>query len=200
MEKIILASASPRRRELLEQIGLKFDIVVSTESEEDIDKTLPPELYTAELAIYKATAVAKKLSELNRKNTIIIAADTIVYKGNKILGKPKNEADAVKMLKLLSAKPHEVYTGICVMRLDDGFAVSKSVKSKVYFKELTDEVISSYISTNEYADKAGAYGIQGMGAVLVDKIEGDYFNIVGLPLSELYDVLKNEFNFDVFNV
>lgn len=200
MEKIILASASPRRRELLEQIGLEFDIVVSTDSEEGVDKTLPPELYTAELAIFKATAVAKKLNELKRKNCIIISADTIVYKNGKILGKPKNEADAVSILKSLSGQPHEVYTGICVMRIDDGFMVSKSVKSKVYFKELTDEVIGSYISTNEYADKAGAYGIQGMGAVLVDKIEGDYFNIVGLPLGELYDVLKKEFNFDVFSV
>ena len=200
MEKIILASASPRRRELLEQIGLEFDIVVSTDSEENIDKTLPPDIYTAELAIFKATSVAKKLNEIGRKKCVIIAADTIVYHNGNILGKPKNKSDAVNMLKALSGSCHEVYTGICVMRLDDGFMVSKSVKSDVYFKVLTDEMINAYINTREYADKAGAYGIQGMGAVLVDKIKGDYFNIVGLPLSALYDVLTNEFNFDVFGV
>lgn len=198
MERIILASASPRRRELLEQLGIKFDIVVSTETEENIDKSLPPEAYTSELALLKAAAVGRKLTELNRKNSIIIAADTVVYFEGKILGKPKNEADARNMLKMLSDNSHEVYTGICVMRLKDAYTVSKSVKTYVKFKSLTDAMIDGYIRTQEPADKAGAYGIQEMGAVLVEEINGDYFNVVGLPLSCLYDILKNEFDVDIF--
>lgn len=198
MERIILASASPRRRELLEQLGIKFDIVVSTETEENIDKSLPPEAYTSELALLKAAAVGKKLTELNRKNSIIIAADTVVYFDGKILGKPKNDVDARNMLKMLSDNRHEVYTGICVMRLKDAYTVSRSVKTSVKFKSLTDAMIDGYIRTQEPADKAGAYGIQGMGAVLVEEIQGDYFNVVGLPLSCLYDILKNEFDVDIF--
>ena len=198
MERIIMASASPRRRELLEQLGIKFDIVVSTETEENIDKSLPPEAYTSELALLKAAAVGKKLTELNRKNSIIIAADTVVYFEGKILGKPKNDVDARNMLKMLSDNRHEVYTGICVMRLKDAYTVSRSVKTSVKFKSLTDAMIDGYIRTQEPADKAGAYGIQGMGAVLVEEIQGDYFNVVGLPLSCLYDILKNEFDVDIF--
>ena len=193
MEKIVLASASPRRRELLEQIGIKFDIVVSNEPEDEIDKTLPPENYTSELALMKACNVAKKLTGTKRKDSLIIAADTIVYSDGKILGKPKDIDDAYRILKGLSGKTHEVYTGICVMRLTDGYATSKSVKTLVKFKELNDKKIKAYIKTGEPMDKAGAYGIQGKGAVLVEEICGDYFNVVGLPLSALYDVLISEF-------
>lgn len=193
MEKIVLASASPRRRELLEQIGIKFDIVVSNEPEDEIDKTLPPENYTSELALMKACNVAKKLTGTKRKDSLIIAADTIVYSDGKILGKPKDIDDAYRILKGLSGKTHEVYTGICVMRLTDGYATSKSVKTSVKFKELNDKTIKTYIKTGEPMDKAGAYGIQGRGAVLVEEICGDYFNVVGLPLSALYDVLISEF-------
>lgn len=193
MEKIVLASASPRRRELLEQIGIKFDIVVSNEPEDEIDKSLSPENYTSELALMKACNVAKKLTGTKRKDSLIIAADTVVYSDGKILGKPKDSDDAFRILKSLSGKAHEVYTGICVMRLTDGYAISKSIKTTVKFKELTDKTIKAYIKTGEPADKAGAYGIQGRGAVLVEEICGDYFNVVGLPLSALYDVLISEF-------
>ena len=193
MEKIVLASASPRRRELLEQIGIKFDIVVSNEPEDEIDKSLSPENYTSELALMKACNVAKKLTGTKRKDSLIIAADTVVYSDGKILGKPKDSDDAFRLLKSLSGKAHEVYTGICVMRLTDGYATSKSIKTTVKFKELTDKTIKAYIKTGEPADKAGAYGIQGGGAVLVEEICGDYFNVVGLPLSALYDVLISEF-------
>ena len=198
MEKIILASASPRRRELLEQIGINFDIIVSTQAEEDVDKTLPPDIYVSELALLKASAVAKELAQSKRKNSIIIAADTIVYKDNKIFGKPKDENEAKAILKELSGNVHQVYTGVCVMRLSDGYSVSKSVKTSVKFKNLSDNMIDAYINTREPLDKAGAYGIQGMGAVLIDEINGDYFNVVGLPLSCLYDILKDEFNIDIF--
>lgn len=193
MEKIVLASASPRRRELLEQIGIKFDIVVSNEPEDEIDKSLSPENYTSELALMKACNVAKKLTGTKRKDSLIIAADTVVYSDGKILGKPKDSDDAFRILKSLSGKAHEVYTGICIMRLTDGYATSKSIKTTVKFKELTDKTIKAYIKTGEPADKAGAYGIQGRGAVLVEEICGDYFNVVGLPLSALYDVLISEF-------
>ena len=193
MEKIVLASASPRRRELLEQIGIKFDIVVSNEPEDEIDKSLSPENYTSEIALMKACNVAKKLTGTKRKDSLIIAADTVVYSDGKILGKPKDSDDAFRILKSLSGKAHEVYTGICVMRLTDGYATSKSIKTTVKFKELADKTIKAYLRTGEPADKAGAYGIQGRGAVLVEEICGDYFNVVGLPLSALYDVLISEF-------
>ena len=193
MEKIVLASASPRRRELLEQIGIKFDIVVSNEPEDEINKNLSPENYTSELALMKACNVAKKLTGTKRRNSLIIAADTVVYSDGIILGKPKDKEDAFRILKGLSGKTHEVYTGVCVMRLSDGYAVSESVKTSVVFKDLTDSMIKKYIETGEPMDKAGAYGIQGKGAVLVKKINGDYFNVVGLPVSTLYDMLVSEF-------
>lgn len=193
MEKIVLASASPRRRELLEQIGIKFDIVVSNEPEDEIDKNLSPENYTSELALMKACNVAKKLTDTKRRNSLIIAADTVVYSDGIILGKPKDKEDAFRILKGLSGKTHEVYTGVCVMRLSDGYAVSESVKTSVVFKDLPDSMIKKYIETGEPMDKAGAYGIQGKGAVLVKEINGDYFNVVGLPVSTLYDMLVSEF-------
>ena len=196
MLRFILASASPRRRELLENIGLKFDILVSTQNEDVLDKNLPPELYCNELSLRKACTSAKNIKD---KNAIIIAADTIVYSEGLIMGKPKDEKDAYVMLKSLSSKEHKVYTGICVLRKSDGFSVTRSVSTAVKFKDLTDEIIYEYIKTGEPLDKAGAYGIQGKGAVLVKKIDGDYFNVVGLPLSELYDILKNEFDIDILN-
>ena len=197
MDRLILASASPRRRELLENIGLKFDIIVSSENEENIDDTLPPKLYTSELAVLKANSVAKKLIEEGRQKGIIIAADTVVYLDEKILGKPKNKEDAFLMLNSLSGRIHSVYTGICVLRLYDGFIVSASVRTDVKFKDIDEKLIRKYIDTNEPMDKAGAYGIQGRGSLLVEKIDGDYFNVVGLPVSTLCEILKNEFNVDI---
>ncbi len=199
MRKFILASASPRRRELLEQIGMDFDIVVAPIDESGIDKNMTPDLFTGVLSMYKAAAVAKVLREEGRSKEIIIAADTIVYLDGKILGKPKNSEDAKLMLKNLSGKDHEVYTGLCVMRIKDGYSVSRSVKTTVSFKELSDSEIDAYIKTNEPDDKAGAYAIQGKGSAFVKGISGDYFNVVGLPLSELYDILKNEFQIELFN-
>lgn len=197
MDRLILASASPRRRELLENIGLKFDIIVSSENEENIDDTLPPKLYTSELAVLKANSVAKKLIEEGRQKGIIIAADTVVYLDEKILGKPKNKEDAFLMLNSLSGRIHSVYTGICVLRLNDGFIVSESVRTDVKFKDIDEKLIRKYIDTNEPMDKAGAYGIQGRGSLLVEKIDGDYFNVVGLPVSTLCEILKKEFNVDI---
>ena len=139
--------------------------------------------------------MAKKL--LRRKNSIIISADTVVTLDGKILGKPKDEKSAYEMLKNLSGRGHEVYTGYCVMRIADGKVVCNSVKTRVHFKELDDEKINSYISSGEPMDKAGAYGIQGKGALLISRIDGDYFNVVGLPVSALADTLEREFEINV---
>lgn len=193
MSEIILASASPRRSELLKNMGLDFKVMVSDADEDSIDTSVPPEIYVQELALLKAADVAKKI--IKNKNAIVISADTIVVNNGKILGKPKDEADAKAMLKSLSGKVHNVYTGFCVMRLSDAFTVCKNVCTGVVFKNLTDEKIERYISTGEPMDKAGAYGIQGMGGMLVEKIDGDYFNVVGLPVSELSDTLESEFGF-----
>lgn len=193
MSEIILASASPRRRELLGNMGLTFTVKVSKADEDGVDTQVPPEIYVQELALLKASAVAKTV--IDNKNAIIISADTIVVNDGKILGKPKDEGDAKEMLASLSGKTHSVYTGFCVMRLSDAFTVCKNVRTDVVFKNLTEEKIKRYIDTGEPMDKAGSYGIQGLGAMLVDRIEGDYFNVVGLPVSELADVLETEFDF-----
>jgi len=193
MKKFILASASPRRKELLEQIGLDFDILVSDADEEQIEKNLPINIYVEELALLKGAAAAESLRKLGAKNNIIISADTVVVYKDKILGKPKDKNDAFKMLEMLSGNEHEVYTGISIMRLSDGFTVADFVKTTVKFNDLTSEKINNYINTGEPMDKAGAYGIQGLGVMLVDKIDGDYSNVVGLPLSKVVKMLENDF-------
>lgn len=194
MGKFILASASPRRRELLKQIGLDFDVLVSDADEDKIDKNLPADLYTEELAMAKAAAAAAVVGGADK---IIIAADTIVYFNGKILGKPSSEEEAFEILSELSGNVHEVYTGICVMRASDGFSVASCEKTKVYFKTLTEEKIKKYIASGEPMDKAGAYGIQGLGVLLTQKTDGDYSNVVGLPLSKFEDILKKEFGIDL---
>lgn len=195
MKKFILASASPRRKEILEAAGLDFDILVSEADEESVPRDVPPKLYVQELALLKAAAAAKTV--LKSKQSLIISADTIVTLDGKILGKPSDTDNAKEMLRMLSARTHEVYTGYCIMRISDGKTVCNSVCTQVKFKELTDDTIDSYIATGEPMDKAGAYGIQGRGSVLADSISGDYFNVVGLPVSALSDTLKNEFETDI---
>ena len=195
MKNIILASKSPRRAFLLSGIGLKYDIIDGDADESSVSKELEPGLYTQELALLKAAAAAKKLK--SAKNAVIISADTVVVLDGRILGKPSDEDDAFSMLKDLSGRTHEVYTGYCVMRGSDGFAVCKSEKTAVTFKRLDDEKIRAYIATGEPMDKAGAYGIQEKGATLVEKIDGDYFNVVGLPLSSLADTMEKEFDINI---
>ncbi len=193
MSEIILASASPRRRELLANMGLQFTVLVSDADESGVDTSVPPEIYVQELALLKAAAVAKTV--IKNKDAIVISADTIVVCDGEILGKPKDEEDAVRMLTSLSEKSHKVYTGFCVMRLSDAFTVCKNVCTEVVFKPLTREKIDRYVKTSEPMDKAGAYAIQGLGAMLIERINGDYFNVVGLPVSELSDVLETEFGY-----
>ena len=191
MEKIILASASPRRSEILNNLGLRFDVVVSDADESSISADCPAELYVQELALLKAAASAKKTEP--KEDGVVISADTVVVLDGKILGKPKDREDAAQMLKMLSGREHSVITGICVLRLKDAFSVCESVVTK----DLSPELIERYVATNEPLDKAGAYGIQGKGAVLVERIDGDYFNVVGLPVSRLCEILQSEFGIEV---
>lgn len=197
-KKIILASASPRRRELLEQIGLDFDIVISDTDESVIEKTDRIDLYVEELSMLKAASVAEIVKRNGIDDAIIIAADTVVCCDNEILGKPENEEDAKRMLKMLSGRSHEVYTGICVLDIKKGVSVAEYENTTVYFNELTEEKINGYINTKEPFDKAGGYGIQGKGALLVEKINGDYFNVVGLPISRLVKILERDFEQSIF--
>lgn len=192
MSRIILASASPRRRALLEALGVDFDIVISDADESKVARDVPVELYVQELALLKAAAVAKIM--LKKRDAVIVAADTIVTLDDKILGKPKDESDAARILRSLSGREHAVYTGYCVMRTRDGKTVCDRVRTSVEFKKLTDEKIEKYIKSGEPMDKAGAYGIQGLGSMLISGIKGDYFNVVGLPVSALSDTLENEFD------
>lgn len=193
--EFILASGSPRRKEILSAAGVKFSVLVSDADESAVNKDAPVGIYVQELALLKAAAAAKYV--LKKKDAVIISADTIVTLDGKILGKPRDEDDAFDMLKSLSNRAHEVYTGYCVMRMSDGFTVCSSVKTEVLFKELDDDLIRRYIRTGEPMDKAGAYGIQGKGAILAEKINGDYFNVVGLPVSALAKTLKDEFDIEI---
>lgn len=174
--KIILASASPRRKELLTLAGIEYEVVVS-QCEETLPDGITPDKAVEELARQKAEDVFCR-----HDDAMIIAADTVVALGNTILGKPKDEDDAFNMLSSLSGRRHTVYTGVCIKTKDktDIFYVATDVE----FYELSEKEIKDYIATGEPMDKAGAYGIQGKGFVLVKGIHGDYFNVVGLPLSE----------------
>ena len=186
MNKFILASKSPRRRELLENIKIDFEIVESTTDESFVDKTLSPDLYVRELALLKATDVAGKFKG---QDVYVIGADTVVAIDDEILGKPTDNDDAIKMLKKLSDREHYVYTGICVVHAKTMEACSSYEQTSVKFVKLTDEDICKYLSRDSVLDKAGAYGIQGVAGVFVEKINGDYFNIVGLPISKLKNYL-----------
>ncbi len=191
MKTIILASASPRRKELLEKIILKFDVEPS-DYEEAFNTHLIPHELVKTLSREKAEAVARK-----HRYAVIIAADTIVVLGGKIMGKPHSATEARKMLRALSGKPHAVITGFTIIDAEKNKTLSKSVETKVYLKKLTLKEIDAYVKSGEPLDKAGAYAIQGVGSVIVERIEGDYYNVVGLPLSALSDGLK-EFGIDIW--
>ena len=190
--EIILASASPRRKEILQNTKLKFEIQKS-DIEEVILENESPERMVVRLAYEKAYDVAQK-----NKDKLVIGADTIVALDNEVLGKPKDKEEAYQMIKKLSNKTHKVITGISLINISHGMVVNDYVVSLVTFKDLSEDSIKDYINTNESLDKAGAYGIQGYGALLVDNIQGDYFNIVGLPISKLSDLLKDHFDINLF--
>ncbi len=193
-KRIILASNSPRRRELLQMIGLKFDIIADN-TPEPINQDMTPDAVVCQLAEFKGKNISKKLD--GAKNSLIIAADTIVAIEDEILGKPKDANDALNMLLKLSGNMHCVYTGVYVLDTDtNNFAVFCE-KTEVFFKKLDIDEIKDYIITGEPMDKAGAYGIQNLGSLFVERINGDYFNVVGLPISRLAEVLKNKFDIKI---
>lgn len=184
-KKIILASSSPRRYNLLNQVGIDFEVIPSS-IEEIIDPQKTPEENVAYLSELKALDVSK-----NVDNAFIVGADTIVVLNGKILGKPKDEKNAFDMLKLLSNKEHKVYTGFTILDKPTNKKVSDYELTVVKFRELEDEEIWTYISTKSPIDKAGAYGIQDdFGALFVERINGCFYNVVGFPLTKFYLTLK----------
>lgn len=189
--RIILGSASPRRKELLEQIGVTFEVKVS--GKEEVYHSTEAKEIVAELALMKAENVASEIPEEEKRSMIVIGSDTVVTMDGKILGKPADEADAKAMLTALQGRYHEVYTGIAVLCYDENggcTTVNRASGTKVYVHEMSEEEILAYIATKEPMDKAGAYGIQGRFAAHIDKIDGDYYTVVGLPVAEVYQILK----------
>ena len=187
---IILASQSPRRRELLGQMGLKGFKVTSPDVDEEVDENLHPSLVVEELSLRKAKAVAEDADE----DDIIIAADTVVALEGTVLGKPADEGDAFSILSALSGNRHYVYTGVTVMQGEK--AVTQHEVTTVTFRDIDPQEIDNYIATGEPMDKAGAYGIQGLGALFISGIDGDYFNVMGLPIYRLGRILA-EFDLDL---
>ena len=187
-KKIILASASPRRRELMAMAGYEFEVQVS-HKEEVYSATEPGEI-VKELSLLKADDIA---SMNEKKSLVIIGADTVVAHDGKILGKPQSEQYAFDMIKGYQGDKHQVYTGVAILSYDeDGneTVINHAVKTDVYVNEMTGEEIWNYIHNDNVMDKAGAYGIQSGFAIHIEKIEGDYFNVVGLPISYVYEELK----------
>ncbi len=180
---IILASASPRRRMLLEGAGVPFTVCVSA-ADESTDPIWTPKRMVRELARRKASAVAAE-----NPGAYVIGADTLVSMDGEVLGKPKDSVDAVRMLHMLSGQTHQVQTGVCVV-LPNGHKLTFSEVSEVTFRELTDQEIKAYVATKEPLDKAGAYAIQGEGRALIRNFHGDYANIVGLPVDRLLMILQ----------
>lgn len=183
MGRFVLASGSPRRIEMLKNLKVDFEVIPS-DFNEVITEGSPYDL-VCEFALHKAKDVEKKVDA----DKIIIAADTIVYKDGMILGKPKSKDDAFEMLSKLSGSCHKVITGLCLIDRKTGKICKDYEETKVFFKQLSRDEIERYINTGEPLDKAGAYGIQGFGGLFVKKIEGCYFNVVGLPIHKLYLIL-----------
>ncbi len=188
-DRIILASKSPRRIEMLERLNIKFEVFVS-DVDESFDETLPPNEIVMEIA--KKKAQSYKGSE----NDIVIGCDTMVLCKGEILGKPRDKEDARRVITLLSGKSHSVFSGIAICKGGDKVALDYC-ETVVHFRELSDAEIEKYISLSEPYDKAGGYGIQGVGGLFVTKIDGCYNNVVGMPLEKVYTLLKKEFSLDL---
>ena len=188
---IILASASPRRRELLKQIGIEFEVIAGNAKE--IYSSAEPVEIVKELALLKASDIADRLHVRQGEEYIVLGADTIVVNEDQIMGKPADEEDAFSMISSLSGKKHQVYTGIAFIKITgDGSrsVITHAEKTDVFVRQMSSEEIRAYIATGEPSDKAGAYGIQGRFAAFIDRIEGDYYNVVGLPAAYVYRTLK----------
>jgi len=209
MKKIILASASPRRHELLDLLGIEHEVIPCKEDEKqirveekpklDIKQKITPktiEQMILELAYQKASCVSKLLQDNKKKDTLVIGADTIVVLENEIIGKPKSKKEAINMLQKLLGNIHEVYTGICIMDLNADKILSAVEITAVSMLEWPLEKIEAYINAENVLDKAGGYAIQGKGAAMIDRIEGCFYNVMGLPLSRLVIMLdKLEYNY-----
>ncbi|MFS0839896.1 Maf family protein [Paenibacillus sp. 1P03SA] len=188
--KLILASSSPRRRELLKGMGLDFEII-SSDADETVEESLSPREIVETLAVRKAEAVTAALpGSYAPDRTVIIGSDTIVVLDGEVLGKPKDEGDALRMLSALQGRTHEVYSGVACLSADRSSISVRHRRTKVTMKPMDEERILRYIATGEPSDKAGSYAIQGIGATLIEGIEGDYFNVVGLPVSLLSEMLE----------
>lgn len=189
MNKIVLASSSPRRKDILSMYNIE-PIIVEPKIKERISPNESPEEIAMALAFEKASYVAKKFNN----GEIIVSADTIVACQDKMLGKPKNENEGIAMIQFLNNKEHEVITGISIIKANTNVKIVDYEKTIVKFRKLSDEKIRRYIKTNEYIDKAGGYGIQGYGGLLVEYIKGCYFNVVGFPISKFDYLLEKHFN------
>lgn len=190
MKKIILGSKSPRRRELLENIGLDFE-VLTARGEEFVDLSCAFSETVRKIALQKNEQIIS--NNTFKESAVIICADTMVVCNGKIMGKPKNNDDARRMLNMLSGNTHQVLTGYSLYDTETKKIISDFESTDVTFKVLDEQEIENYIKTGEPMDKAGAYGIQLKASLFVEKIHGDYFNIVGLPVSKIYKLLKEEF-------
>ncbi len=183
MQHLVLASGSPRRKELLRNVKLSFNVSVSN-IDETIDETLTPEEKVMAIALKKAKAIVNQFPD-----SYILAADTAVVFQNQFLGKPKSEQESIHVLKTLSNQTHEVVTGVAILFKDTQKLFFE--RTEVTFWDLTDEEIQAYVASGEPKDKAGSYGIQGLGSALVKHIKGDYFSVVGLPVSRTLRELRN---------
>lgn len=184
MSHIVLASKSPRRQELLARIGIKNFVIAVPDIEEWYPEGLSPEKIVEFISKEKADAASNMVAP----EDIVITADTMVFLDDKRLGKPKDEAEAFAMLSMLSGRQHRVCTGVTVMQ--GNRQMTDSVTTQVYFRDLTEDEIRFYIKTGEPMDKAGAYGIQGLGTLFVRRIDGDFFNVMGLPVARLSEMLQ----------
>lgn len=182
VQELILASASPRRKEILEQVGIKFTTIPSTK--EEVTTKKDPEEVVKELALIKAQDVADQTGY----EGVILGADTIVVHNNIILGKPKDREDAIGMLRNLQGDTHKVFTGVAIIK--QGTIINFAVETKVVVAPMSQKEMEAYADTKEPMDKAGAYGIQGRFAVYIEEIQGDYYNVVGLPIGAIYKELK----------
>lgn len=181
---IVLASGSPRRRELMEMLDVKDLVIIPAKGEEKPPEDVGP----GELVMALASAKAREVAAARAAGDTVIGADTIVWVDGRVLGKPHSEQEAGQMLRLLSGNVHEVYTGVCLIK--DGEESCQFDVTRVRFRPLSEREIAAYIKTGEPMDKAGAYGAQGKAALFVQSIEGDFFNVMGLPLCMLGEMLK----------
>jgi len=184
VRKVVLASKSPRRKEILERVGLRFEVKASDFNEKTILQADPVE-FVETVSREKAKTVAAKYED-----AVVIAADTIIVVGGEIIGKPQSPEHAKEILHKLSGRDHLVITGFTIMDSKAKVLITRSVESKVYFKELSDEEIDAYVATGEPMDKAGAYGVQEKAGIFLEKIEDDFFNVVGLPVLAVTEELK----------